>query len=141
MTLTRKLSVCAVGVLMALTSIPQASAAALPVAMPTFAQASQNTLAEPAQYRRHQVRRGYYNGHRGYRDRRPGYRRNSDGYWYPLAAFGAIIGGAIVNQNQPRATSSRHVQWCADRYRSYRSSDNTYAPRVGVRARCNSPYN
>lgn len=67
----------------------------------------------------------------------------ANGYWYSIAAFsaGAIIGGAMANQNQPRITSSRHVQWCADRYRSYRASDNTYVPRAGVRAVCNSPYN
>ncbi len=34
-----------------------------------------------------------------------------------------------------------HEQWCANRYRTYRVSDNTYVPRVGVRAYCNSPYN
>ncbi len=43
--------------------------------------------------------RGYWNGHRGYRDYRRGYRRHNDGWWYPLAAFGAgaIIGGAIAS--------------------------------------------
>lgn len=91
---------------------------------------------------RRDVRRsGWYNGRQGYRDRRPGYRRHSDGFWYPLAAFGAaaIIGGAIANQ--PRASGgSSHVQWCANRYQSYRASDNTYVPRAGVRAQCVSPY-
>ncbi len=88
---------------------------------------------------------GYYNGHHGSHYYRPGYRRYSDGWWYPLAAFGAgaIIGGAIVNQ--PPATNygginPQHVQWCMNRYRTYRSYDNTYAPRVGVRAQCYSPY-
>jgi hypothetical protein len=37
--------------------------------------------------------------------------------------------------------SSRHVQWCSARYRTYRAFDDTYVPRIGVRARCNSPYN
>ena len=43
-----------------------------------------------------------------------GYRRHSDGFWYPLSAFGAgaIIGGAIANQpGRSQATSSSHVQW------------------------------
>lgn len=86
-------------------------------------------------------RNGYYNGHRGYRERRSGYRYHN-GYWFPLAAFatGAIIGGAI-NQGSPRvSSSSAHVRWCEQRYRSYRASDNTYVPRAGVRAVCNSPY-
>jgi hypothetical protein len=33
------------------------------------------------------------------------------------------------------------VQWCLSNYRTYRASDNTYVPRAGVRAQCNSPYN
>jgi hypothetical protein len=135
--------VFAVGVLMALTSISPVSGATFPRVVSEISQASQSSTAEQVQYRRDRDRRGYYHGHRGYRDHRPGYRRNTDGFWYPLAAFGAgaIIGGAITNQNQPRMTSSRHVQWCADTYRTYRTSDNTYVPRAGVRTMCNSPYN
>ena len=36
--------------------------------------------------------------------------------------------------------SSSHVQWCYDRYRSYRSSDNTFQPNYGPRKQCWSPY-
>jgi hypothetical protein len=84
-------------------------------------------------------RNGYYNGHRGYRSHRPGYRLHN-GYWYPLAAFaaGAIIGGAVSRPSV--GSSSAHVRWCSERYRTYRASDNTYVPRAGVRAVCNSPY-
>ena len=93
------------------------------------------------QYRRdfRRDRYGWYRGHRGYRDRRPGY-RYYNGFWFPLAAFGAgaIIGGAI--QADRGGYSSRHVAWCESRYRSYRAWDDTYAPRAGVRARCISPY-
>ncbi|MBJ6135498.1 BA14K family protein [Ochrobactrum sp. Q0168] len=93
---------------------------------------------------------GYWNGHRGYNSSRHGYRRHSDGWWYPLAAFGAgaIIGGAIAAPPPPpppvyRApvyNSSAHIQWCYDRYRSYRSSDNTFQPYNGPRQQCYSPY-
>jgi hypothetical protein len=83
---------------------------------------------------------GYYNGHRGYRDYRPGYRRYN-GFWFPLGAFatGAIIGGAVA---APRVYSggSAHVNWCINRYRSYRVSDNTFQPNVGPRRSCISPY-
>ncbi|AYC99863.1 BA14K family protein [Neorhizobium sp. NCHU2750] len=91
----------------------------------------------PRHYRGHD-RRGYYNGHRGYSYHRPGYRYHN-GYWFPLAAFGAgaIIGGAIASQ--PRAHSSNHYQWCASRYRTYRASDNTYVSSPGVRRTCVSP--
>ncbi|MCF6114427.1 BA14K family protein [Mesorhizobium muleiense] len=84
----------------------------------------------------------HWNGHRGYREYRRGYRRHGD-YWFPLAAFaaGAVISGAIINNNQNRVDhGDSHVQWCYDRYRSYRASDNTFQPNYGRRQQCNSPY-
>ena len=38
----------------------------------------------------------YYNGHRGDRHFHRGWRQYH-GYWFPPAAFGAVIGGAIIN--------------------------------------------
>ncbi|MEI9421678.1 BA14K family protein [Mesorhizobium sp. Cs1299R1N1] len=83
----------------------------------------------------------YWNGHRGYREYRRGYRRHGD-YWFPLAAFatGALITGAIVNQNNRVYEGNAHVQWCYDHYRSYRASDNTFQPNNGPRRECRSPY-
>lgn len=86
----------------------------------------------------------YWRGHRGYRDPRPGYRRHGD-FWFPPAAFiaGAIIGGALANQPAPppaRYYGNAHVEWCYARYRSYRSSDNTFQPYNGPRRQCRSPY-
>ncbi len=86
--------------------------------------------------------RAYYNGRRGYRSHRRGYRQYN-GYWFPLAAFaaGAIVSGAINNNNRVyRGGGSAHVQWCYDRYRSYRASDNTFQPYHGPRKQCYSPY-
>jgi hypothetical protein len=85
--------------------------------------------------------RGWYRGYRGYRDYRPGYRRYND-FWFPAAAFitGAIIGSAIDNQPVYSGGGSAHVQWCYDRWRSYRSYDNTYQPYNGPRRQCVSPY-
>lgn len=82
----------------------------------------------------------YYGGYRGYRERRPGY-RYYNGYYFPAGAFlaGAIISGAIANSARP-ATGGGHVDWCYDRYRSYRASDNTYQPLSGPRRECFSPY-
>ncbi len=40
-----------------------------------------------------------------------------------------------------RRASSAHVDWCFDRYRSYREWDNTFQPYNGGRRRCLSPYN
>jgi hypothetical protein len=79
--------------------------------------------------------RSYYNGHRGYNHSRRGYRQHN-GVWFPAAAFiaGAIVGGAL--DNQPRARGSAHIEWCYDRYRSYRASDNTFQPNNGPRRQC-----
>lgn len=97
-------------------------------------------------YRYRGERRGFYRGHRGYRYQRPGYRYH-DGYWFPPAAFiaGAIIGGAIANQEppiryRPRGSGNAHVDWCYARYRSYRAYDNTFQPYNGPRRQCHSPY-
>jgi hypothetical protein len=81
----------------------------------------------------------YYNGHRGYYERRRGYRRYN-GAWFPLGAFaaGAIIGGAVADR--PVRYGGSHVEWCENRYRSYRAYDNTYQPYNGPRLQCNSPY-
>lgn len=84
----------------------------------------------------------YWRGHRGSRSWRRGYRER-DGWWFPLAAFtaGAIIGNTI---NEPRRVyrggGSAHVEWCYNRYRSYRASDNSFQPYNGPRQRCYSPY-
>lgn len=147
--ITKMFSLTTLSLAIGLTSFTAASATPLPVA-----NLPQISDVEVAQYRgerdwrdrrgyddRREYRRdGYYNGRRGYRERRAGYRRHSDGFWYPLAAFGAaaIIGGAIVSQ--PRAGGGSHANWCANRYQSYRAYDNTYSPRPGVRATCSSPY-
>lgn len=92
-------------------------------------------------------RDGWHNGYRGYRHRRPGYRYH-EGWWFPAGAFiaGAVIGSTL---SQPRyterryirrSTSSSHVEWCYDRWRSYREYDNTYQPYNGPRRQCYSPY-
>jgi len=37
-------------------------------------------------------------------------------------------------------TSEQHKDWCKERYRSYRSADNSYQPLSGPRKQCQSPY-
>ena len=119
------------------------------VAAPAFAVplpkagVSHSSDVEQVQYRH---RRGWYGGHRGYRHHRHGYRRHSDGWWYPLAAFGAgaMIGGAIANDGYARPREAginpRHTDWCYAQYRSYREYDNTFQPNYGPRRECLSPY-
>jgi hypothetical protein len=85
----------------------------------------------------------YYNKHRGYNHRRSGYRYH-DGFWFPPAAFiaGAIIGGAVASQPRTAVVQvgSAHVQWCYNRWKSYREYDNSYQPYHGPRQVCQSPY-
>lgn len=89
---------------------------------------------------------GYWGGHRGYRYARPGY-RYYNGWWFPAAAFGAILGGAIASQAAPVyaapgpvGLSPEHYAWCEQRYISYRASDNSFQPYQGPRQACVSPY-
>ncbi|KSV85059.1 hypothetical protein N183_01110 [Sinorhizobium sp. Sb3] len=125
------------------------SAAPSQAFMPTPPRVERQNEATNVQYRRPGYeRRGnyyYYNGYRGYNYRRPGY-RYYNGWWYPMAAFGTgvIIGGAIAQppryERPAPVYGSRHVQWCANRYRSYRAYDNSYQPYGGPRQQCYSPY-
>lgn len=96
------------------------------------------------QDRREFQRRGdhhYWRGHRGYRHHHRGYREHN-GFWFPAAAFiaGAIVSGALNNNQPVYRGGDAHVQWCYDRYRSYRAWDNTFQPYNGPRRQCRSPY-
>jgi len=65
-----------------------------------------------------------------------------------LPAYGGYYGGPTYYEPSyaPRRyyrtqrLSSAHVEWCYDRYRSYRARDNTYQPNYGPRRQCFSPY-
>jgi hypothetical protein len=143
----KKIIISMIAGLSALTFVVPASTA--PLFTTSVAQASSDVTA--VQYRRDRrhsdryERRGrdtYWRGHRGYRHARPGYRRQGD-FWFPPAAFalGAIVGGAVANQEpRYRPRGGAHAEWCANRYRSYRASDNTFQPYNGPRRQCTSPY-
>ena len=83
---------------------------------------------------------GYWHGFRGYRTYHRGYRMYN-GWWFPAGAFatGAIVGGAY-GMTPPAYAINAHVQWCANRYRSYRAWDNTFQPLNGPRRQCVSPF-
>lgn len=85
-------------------------------------------------------------------------RRHYRGRYYDDGAGAAILGlglglglGSMYNNYNyydapPRRyyragrLSSAHVQWCYNRYRSYRTYDNTFQPYNGPRQQCWSPY-
>lgn len=78
---------------------------------------------------------------------------SNDGYW-PRWSVGPSLGFyfGVPLFSQPyagtyyrprpvyRTTSSNHVNWCFQRYRSYRAYDNTFQPYNGPRQECRSPY-
>jgi hypothetical protein len=80
------------GALIALSSVVPVHATPIPQVWPSGA-----SNVEMVQYK---SQAGYWHGYRGSRTERPGTRRHSDGYWYPLAAFGAEPGttGSIGTQ-------------------------------------------
>jgi len=85
--------------LASIASIAPAQAAPVQAVRPPDLQA-----VKMVQYKPHA---GSWHGYQGFRTERPGTRRHSDGYWYPLAAFGVEAGttGSIVRQpvNRPAA--------------------------------------
>jgi hypothetical protein len=84
-------STAALGALLALASIVPARAAPLETVRPPAV-----SDVKMVQYKPHA---GSWHGYQGFRTERPGTRRRSDGYWYPLAAFGVEAGttGSIVS--------------------------------------------
>ncbi|MBW9090769.1 BA14K family protein [Rhizobium wenxiniae] len=136
-------SAISLSAMMTLTSLGPAAAMPLPTVSPP-----QIGNVEQVQYRHHDRRR-YYRHHRGdrhysrhhrrYDRHHHRHRRSNAGAIIGGLAAGAIIGGAIANSGN-RSYGNSHAQWCANRYRTYRASDNSYVPRAGVRAQCRSPY-
>lgn len=136
--LTKLFSAISLSAMMTFTSLGAAGAMPLPTVS-----APQMQNVEQVQYRHH--RRGHreWRHHRRdrhhYRHHRRHHRGSNAGAIIGGLAAGAIIGGALAAPR--RSYGSSHNQWCANRYRTFRASDNTYVPRSGVRATCNSPYN
>jgi len=82
-------------------------------------------------------RRGWRHRDRWDDDRRRHHRRSGIYFNFEAPAY-----RYVEPRRQYRSTglSRAHIEWCYDRYRSYRAWDNTYVPRRGVRAQCYSPY-
>ena len=145
------LSASALAIAVAVTGVVPSTAG--PQFVPSAATASSDVvqIQDSYKWRKKNYRKGgdfrrdgnyaWYNGKRGYRYKRSGY-RYYNGYWFPAGAFivGAVVGSAIANNNRVYAGGSAHVEWCYNRYRSYRASDNTFQPYNGPRQQCYSPY-
>jgi hypothetical protein len=121
------LSAIAFSALMTVSTVLPASA------MPTTSQPAR--AESPIEQAKVILKYKTWRGHRGYRHARPGYRRNSDGFWYPRAAFSVRIAPGVRIKVGPA-----HARWCRNRYKTYRTSDNTFVAVGGVRRACRSPY-
>lgn len=87
----------------------------------------------------------YRHGNR-YRHSRHGFRHHHGGYYYsypwwngPSIGFGLTVPGMTYGLGVP-SSSSAHVNWCLNRFRSYDVGSDTYLGYDGRRHRCNSPY-
>ena len=115
-----------------------------------LATAGDTAAVETVQYSRRDRRaRRYDRRHHGprYRHARPGFRHHYGGRYYsspwwdgPSIGFGFSLPGVTLGLTPGYGGSSAHVQWCMNRYRTYDPATDTYIPRVGERAYCDSPY-
>jgi hypothetical protein len=63
-----------------------------------------------------------------------------DGYYGDPYYSEPVYRPRVIQRRVYRSGGSAHVQWCYNRYRSYRAWDNTFQPYNGPRQQCYSPY-
>jgi hypothetical protein len=131
-----------IGGVMLLFAPAPASAMALPG--PALMAPGETAMVEEVQRRRGERSRRYDRRRHGsrHRHRRPGFHYYYGGYYYAHPWWLAPgIGVTVPVYPAPGLhLPAAHVQWCMNRYRTYDPATDTYVPRVGVRARCISPY-
>ncbi|MFC5991062.1 BA14K family protein [Limoniibacter endophyticus] len=124
------------------------SAAAAPAGLAAGANVVQQTAdtasqAQTVQYdRRWRDDRRHWRGDRHWRRHHRPYRPHYRHYG-PRSGIYLEFGRPAPRYYAPRRVyrgGSAHVNWCANRYRSYRAYDNTFQPYNGPRRQCISPY-
>ena len=88
--------------------------------------------------RRHRYYSRHYPRHRYYRD--DYYDRRYDRY-RPVYVERRHVRRHVRRSHRRLHMSHSHVNWCYNRYRSYREWDNSFQPYHGPRRACYSPYN
>jgi hypothetical protein len=68
----------------------------------------------------------------------PGYPHRLTGYPVPIYKAPRLLPRAVIRAY--RARPAAHVEWCAQRYRSYDVRTDTYQPYHGPRRFCRSPF-
>ncbi|TPJ54518.1 BA14K family protein [Mesorhizobium sp. B2-6-1] len=68
--------------------------------------------------------------------------RNNSGAVAAGLIGGMLLGGMAISAARQHNHSAwnNHVNWCSQRYRSYRVSDNSWQPYNGPRRQCISPF-
>ncbi|WP_439273218.1 BA14K family protein [Pseudochrobactrum sp. HB0163] len=92
--------------------------------------------------KRRSHRHGHWRHHRPYY--RPYYRPYHKPYYRPYYQphyrYYRPAPPRYYRERVIRPGRNAHINWCYNRYRSYRASDNTFQPHYGPRRQCYSPY-
>ncbi|AYG58721.1 BA14K family protein [Rhizobium jaguaris] len=124
-TITRSMAVGFGVLLVAGTAMPAGA-----VTMPTLTVPEQSDIIQVHDHgHNHNRIRGGHNNNHGF-----------DGYYdddYDSGVlFKSFVTGTLFNRQRTEGYYAGHAQACADRYQSYRASDNTYQPSHGPRREC-----
>ncbi len=131
---------------------PAAAAPIAPIAQPSVPAASESIVN--IDYKGWKHRGNYYGRHNyGRHYRRHHYRDRAGaalGLGVGIGVLGALAARPYYEPDyryaRPRPVyrdyglSRGHVEWCYNRYRSYRAYDNSFQPYGGPRQQCYSPY-
>jgi hypothetical protein len=123
-TIIRSIAAAGIGVLIAASAAIPAGA----ITMPTLSVPQQSDIIQIHDHgHSHSRWRGHkYHGFDGYYD------DDSDSG----LLFKSFVTGTLFNRQRTQGYYDGRAQACADRYQSYRASDNTYQPSHGPRREC-----
>lgn len=131
-TITKSIAVAGLGLLLAASAAVPAGA----ITMPTLSVPRQSDSVQANVIQVHD------HGHRHSHNRwRGGHKHHGfDGYYDDDSDSGVLfksfVTGTLFYRQRVQAYYDGHAQNCAGRYRSYRTSDNSYQPSEGPRRAC-----